>query len=229
MTAFHVAQSEIELETKFSPRLWSIYHDVPSLYEPLLDRLAYAGLSATDLRHETGDGSIGGTSLLFWLFGLQMQVHLKVESFQVRIPNLRQIAFSKASETVEAIRGAIRQTVGSQVSFISHTVTYSCHGKPEGLKSVEIIRRLVPNLPQIDEFGECVGGGAAFYYSGRLPFLSVGITVDVSRIVPDGLFLRAIFLVDKSPESVDALAKVCDKGITSVLDKFELTCTEPWI
>ena len=60
MNRFTIEQSEIELESKFASRLWSVVHDVPVLYEALLEELAYVGLSSMDLRPDAGNGSVGG-------------------------------------------------------------------------------------------------------------------------------------------------------------------------
>ena len=60
---FSIEQREVELESTFSPRLWSLVHDVPVLYEALLESLAPVGLSGMDLRPEAGNGSVGGAGL----------------------------------------------------------------------------------------------------------------------------------------------------------------------
>ncbi|MCY4636837.1 MAG: DUF5678 domain-containing protein [Acidobacteria bacterium] len=47
---FSIEQREVELESTFSPRLWALVHDVPVLYEALLERLAHTGLSGMAAR-----------------------------------------------------------------------------------------------------------------------------------------------------------------------------------
>ena len=67
MSNFNIEQSEVELESTFTPRLWTLVHDVPVLYEALLDKLGHVGLSTSDLRSDVGHGSVGNASVTLWL------------------------------------------------------------------------------------------------------------------------------------------------------------------
>ena len=79
MNRFTVQQSEIELESKFASRLWSVVHDVPVLYDALLDELAHVGLSSMDLRPDAGNGSVGGAGLGVWLFGGKVNARIGLD------------------------------------------------------------------------------------------------------------------------------------------------------
>src|SRR5207244_2188046 len=82
MAALIISQSEFELESKFEPRLWSLHGDVPELYEALLTNLGPLGLSSVDLREETGDGSVGGRGLGFFLFAFNANVRIGLQSLR---------------------------------------------------------------------------------------------------------------------------------------------------
>ena len=83
---FNIDRRDVELESTFSPRLWSLVHDGPVLYEALLEKLAHVGLSGMDLRPEAGNGSVGATGLEFRLFGNKVNVQLRLDSFSVPPP-----------------------------------------------------------------------------------------------------------------------------------------------
>ena len=71
---FTIERREVEFESTFSPRLWRLVHDVPLLYDALLQKLAPLGLSSADLFPEPGNGSVGTTGLGFWLLGSRVHV-----------------------------------------------------------------------------------------------------------------------------------------------------------
>ena len=101
---FSIEQREVELESTFSPRLWSLVHDVPVLYEALLERLAPVGLSGMDLRPEAGNGSVGGAGLGFWLFGNKVNVQIRLDSFRFRTSSLGTGVLDSVDGVVAAIR-----------------------------------------------------------------------------------------------------------------------------
>ena len=105
---FAIKQREIEIESTFAPRLWSVVHDVPVLYEALLDRLAPFGLSIADLRPEAGSGSVGSAGVAFRLFGSQVNVQIRLDSFRFRTSSLDASVVSFADGVADALRQAMR-------------------------------------------------------------------------------------------------------------------------
>ncbi len=191
MNRFTIEQSEIELESKFAPRLWSVVHDVPVLYDALLDELAHVGLSSMDLRPDAGNGSVGGAGLGVWLFGGKANVRIGLDSvrFQTSSPEPQVV------DSVDGVIGAVRRA-SPELRFKTHAVSYACHGLIEGMKAAEFVRRFVPSSVNIDGFGDCLGVGAALYFGEAPPMISSTLTLDISRVVPDGLFVRVLMVMD---------------------------------
>ena len=105
---------------------------------------------------------------------------------------------------------AIRQALPDELRFRSHAVSYACHGLIEGTKAAEFVGGFVHNAPVIEGFGDLLGTGVAFYFGEAPPTVSSALTLDASRVVPDGLFVRVDVVVDGAvgtiPE-IQALAK----------------------
>ena len=204
---FNIERQDVELESTFSPRLWSLVHDVPVLYEALLERLAHVGLSDMDLRPEAGNGSVGATGIGFWLFGSKVNVQLRLNSFRFRTSLLASNVLDSANAVVAAIRQAL-----PELRFRTHVVSYACHGLIEGMKAAEFVGEIVPNAPVIEGFGDHLGTGVVFYFGEAPPTVSSTLTLDASRVVPDGLFVRVVVVVDGAigaiPE-IQALAEEC--------------------
>ncbi len=191
MNRLTIAQSEIELETTFASRFWSVVHDVPQLYDALLEELAPVGLSSMDLRPDAGNGTVGGAGLGVRLFGGKANVRIGVDSvrFQTSSPE------PQIMDAVDSVIAAVRRA-SPELRFKTHAISCSHHGLIDGIKAAEFVRRFVPNSVNIEGFGDCLGAGAALYFGEAPPVISATLTLDVSRVVPHGVFLRVFLVMD---------------------------------
>ena len=136
MPTLTIERSEVELESSFAPRLWALVHDTPALYDALLDELQPAGLSSMDLRPDAGDGSVGGASLGFWLFGGKTNVRMGLDGVRYRSSFLR----SDVMDAVDGVTAAMRRAVPAG-RYLSHAFSYAGHGLVEGAKSTQFVHR----------------------------------------------------------------------------------------
>ena len=215
---FAVKQREIELESTFVPRLWSVVHDVPVLYEALLDRLTPAGLSSADLRPEAGNGSVGSAGVGFWLFGNQVNVQIRLNSFRFRTSSLDASVVSSADEVADALRQAMRD----ELRFTTHAVSYACHGLIEATTAADFVRQLVPNPPAIEGFGAHLGTGVALYFGEAPPTISSTLTLDASQLVPDGLFVRVLVVVDGAVVTLPEIRDLAEERVHAALASVDL-------
>ena len=225
MAVFNIVQSEAELEVRFQPRLWSLVHNVPRLYEALLSSLAVCQLSPNDLRPE-GSGTVGGSSLTFWLFNFNVSVTIRLEGFSVRCNQLTNVSREQLVQVVDGIVMALGQAIDG-LSILGSTVAYSGHGEVDGLQGSEVIGRFIKAGPAVEGFGENNGAGAAFYYGEAAPLLSSALTVDVSRVVVGGIFLRVVLAV----APVASNAALIDLAVDRVVATFaalDLQEASPW-
>ena len=215
---FSIEQREVELESTFSPRLWSLVHDVPMLYEALLERLGHVGLSATDLHPEVGNGSVGGTGLGFWLFGNKVNVQIRLDSLRFRTSSLASDVVDSADGVVAAIRQASRE----ELHFRTHAVSYACHGLIEGMKAAEFVGGLVGNPPVIDGLGDHLGTGVAFYFGEAPPTVSSTLTLDMSQAVSEGLFVRVAVVVDGTVGAIPEIRTLVEERVRAVISSVNL-------
>jgi hypothetical protein len=152
MNRFVVERSEVELESNFSPRLWALVHDVPVLYDALLDSLYPFGLTSMDLRSDAGDGSVGSAGLGFWLFDGKTNVRVGLDTVRFRWASFP----SDFASPVDGVTAALQQAL-SGLRFRTHALSYACHGRVEGAKSTEFVRQFIPDGPKVDGFGEHLG------------------------------------------------------------------------
>ena len=212
MKRFTIQKSEIEIESKFASRLWSVVHDVPVLYDALLEELAHVGLSSMDLRPDAGNGSVGGAGLGVWLFGGKVNVRIGLDSVHFQISSLE----PQVVDSVDGVIGAVRRA-SPELRFKSHAVSYACHGLIEGMTAAEFVRRFVPHSVNIDGFGDCLGAGAALYFGEAPPMISSTLTLDVSRVVSDGLFVRVFMVMDGAVGSGTAIRALAEERTGAAL------------
>ena len=214
---FNIQQRDVELESTFSPRLWSLVHNVPVLYEALLEKLAHVGLSGMDMRAETGNGSVGATGLGFWLFGSKVNVQLRLDSFRFRTSLLASDVLNSADGVVAAIRQVL-----PELRFKTHAVSYACHGRIEGMTAAEFVGTVVPKAPVIEGFGDHLGTGVVFYFGEAPPTVSSALTLDASRVVTDGLFVRVVVVVDGAVGSIPEIQALAEERVRTALSSVDL-------
>ncbi len=217
MHRFAIERSEVELESSFAPRLWALVHDAPVLYDALLDQLRPLGLSSTDLRPDAGDGSVGSAGLGFWLFDGKTNVRVGLESVRFRWA----VSPFEIAGSVDGVTNALRQAL-PEFRFRTHAFSYACHGRVEGAKSAEFVRRFTPDGPGIEGFGERLGAGAAFYFGEAPPVISSTLTLDVSRALQDGLFVRVYMVVDETVDTGQGIQTVGEERIRAALRSVNL-------
>jgi hypothetical protein len=221
-----ISQSEAELEAKFSPRLWTLVHDTPRLYEALLLEFVPFQLAAADLRPE-GSGTVGGAALSFWLVGFRIVVTLRLDGFVVRCTALKEVTGGQLTQALSAAEAAVRRAVGDHYVREGVTVTYACHGVVDGATTQEVLEPFVGASPAVEGLGETVGAGAAFYYANSQSLLGASVTLDVSRVVAGGLFVRANFIV--RPELFgDGFVDLMVTQVAHVFGALNLEEAEPW-
>lgn len=212
MHRFTVEQSEIEIESQFASRLWSVVHDVPVLYDALLEELAHVDFSSMDLRPDSGNGSVGGAGVGVWLFGGKANARISLDGVRFQTSSTE----PRVVDSVDGVIGAVQRASPGLV-FRSHAVSYACHGLIEGMKAADFVRRFVPNSVHVAGFGDCLGAGAALYFGEAPPVMSATLTLDVSRVVQDGVFVRVFMVMDGGVGASSAVRALAEERTGAAL------------
>ena len=216
MPKFAIERSEVELESAFAPRLWSLIDGVPALYDALLDDLGSIGLSSTELRPDAGDGSVGNTCLGFGL-GDTPASESGLESVRFQsssaVPNLMVV--------VGAVTAAVRRLL-PDFTFRSHGFSYACHGRIEGTRAVDYVRAFFQDSVAIEGFGGHLGAGIALYYGDAPPIMSSTVTLDMSRVLEDGLYVRVFMVIDEKAGTLEHVQALADERFRATLAAVKL-------
>jgi len=176
-----------------------------------------------------GDGSIGGSGLEFWMFAFQATMRIRLESFTAQCNSLARVGREQFVSLLGSTTAAIEQASRSSFKFRGHTLSYSCHGTIDGMTSTEFIRQFAPQGPKIEQMGESIASGTALYYGPARPVLSSIVTLDPSRVIDGGLFLKIVVIADGSLTTADELSRFADAKLSSVFAALNLEVKEWWL
>ena len=157
------------------------------LYSSLLEGLSPLGLQLSDIRVETGDGTITGVNVNFWMLDYGVLTRIRVDSIESHCPRLDKVPEDRVAQIFAAAVEAVTRA-SSRVAVANYGTTIAVHGQPQGLDVGEYLRRYCAEIPQ--GLGNPVGTGTLFYFGPERNHISTALTLDLSAQVKDGLFMR---------------------------------------
>jgi hypothetical protein len=206
----HVERSDLAFEAGYPEPEFDLFRDGSALLSHLYKRLQPHGLKLSDLRVERGSGNVAETHLLCYLFDYLMTVRLRVERIEINwtaIPNPEQTEKFKAA-TVEVLK-AIRDLKPDFV-YRAFAVAVGMHARLEGQSARDYLAQFGTKAPV--RLGPPTGEGHVFYYGSEADRLLSVITVDMSALVPDGIFVKIHALWDAGKVSPESLSTGIAEG-----------------
>lgn len=189
-----VLRSDIQIESTLQNRLWTVFHDIPRLYESLLRHLAPLGLRTADIRTDPGDGTLAGFNVQFWLLGVRLLVRVRLDQIECQWNELTAEDFPRLVEALDQLISAVADAGESTVPRV-HQISTALHIGLEGANAADVIRRLVPSYPEIGP-GPALAAGVAFYFGPRDEIVSYSVGLEPSALFPPGLFSRITLTCD---------------------------------
>ena len=189
-----VLRSDIQVESTLENRLWTVFHDIPRLYESLLRHLAPLGLSTSDIRTDAGDGTLAGFNVQFWLWRVHMRVRVRLDQIECHWNELTAQDLPRFIEAVDQVIAAVAEAGEGTVPKV-HEVSTALHIGLESTDAVKVIQRLVPSYPEIGP-GAPLAAGIAFYFGPRDEIVSYSVGIEPSALFPQALFSRITMTCD---------------------------------
>jgi hypothetical protein len=155
-----------------------------------------------DLKLETGDGSVGDVNLRCSLFGLRTTVRIFLDRIEVDSAppdGGSQRHFEVVEDTVELV-----SEHSSNVAIRTYESTMGAHGTLSDGSVEEYLAELLATTPK--SFGPLVGAGAAYYYGSIASQHAASLTIDLSQLVENGVFIQAKAIYDAQQMGAGALA-----------------------
>lgn len=216
---FNVAKADLGLDSVFAKPQFGLFRDVAGLMQHLFGRLESHGLRLQDLKIERGTGSVADYHVLCHLYNFLMAVRVRTEKVEINwleAPENLVERFGIATvETLSAVRAHL-----PGAAFRAHTMGVGMHGSLEGEPLKEYLSRFVKNIP--NGLGSQIGNGAVFYFGAEEDRIISTVTVDMSAVVTDGLFVRIYVIWDGEKVDVASLPTRASAFVRNALDRVGL-------
>ena len=219
---FSVTKADLTFEAGFGQPEFALFRDTPGLLRHLFKRLEPHGIRLVDMKIERGSGSAADFHVLCYLFNFVMTVRVRIDRIEVFCTDLPRDYVQKFSAAILDTLAAVQAHL-PDLSFRSHALAVGLHGLLEGETVRHYISRFVPNAPKI---GSPTGNGVVFYFGPEGDRLLSAITLDMSAMVPDALYVRTHVILDAKKVEIKNLASIAEEFIRHVLNQIGLELSQ---
>lgn len=216
--SLNARQERFWLQGHFLSPVFDLFKDLPALSSHLFHTLGpHYNLRLTDMRFETGAGSLGDVFLrLSWPTLAEVRFFLdRVEVESSYLPFLRLQGRDLVGDVLIAVAEYL-----PNAKFRTYSVTQEIHGGLVGQPRHEFLARFAPSVPE--GFGPALGAGIVFYFGEEANHLFASFTLDFSRVVEGGVFVQSVVLYDASRVSGGELQALSRSEFDSLFDRIGL-------
>jgi len=215
---FDVAKADLTFEAGFGQPEFALFRDTPGLLRHLFKRLEPHGLRLADMKIERGGGSSADFHILCYLFNFVMTVRVRLDRIEVYCTDFPRDHVQKFSASILDALAAVQAHL-PDLSFRAHALAVGLHGLLEGETVRKYISRFVSNAPNI---GSPTGNGVVFYFGPEGDRLWSAITLDMSKIDPNFLYVRTHAIWDAKKVEIKNLAAIAEGFVGSALSQIGL-------
>lgn len=215
----HVVKGDLTFDAGFVRPEFALLRDTPGLLSQLYRRLEPHGLRLTDLRVERGTGSVADSHVLCYLFNYRMMVRIRVERIEVVCSDLPQDYIQKFEPGITDTLWAVKDQLPN-VAFRAFALAVGLHGQLEGQALRDYLGRFATNPPK--ELGPLTGSGTVFYFGPEGDRLLSSVTVDMSALIPDALYVRAQAVWDATKLPLESLSVQAQDFVRSAVGRLGL-------
>src|SRR5882672_11014743 len=177
LAKLQIEKSDLMIQLNFDQPMWVLAKDVSALYSSLVARMADFGVTTQAIRTDTGDGTLAGYNVNFWILQYGAIVRIRLDTVEVTCPNLATVNIEQLDSAFQRLWEAL-VSADPALSVRSSQVTLAMHGQPNGVDAREFLVRFVRATPT--GLGENLGAGVVFYFGERPPLTFSSVSADLS-------------------------------------------------
>ena len=214
----NVRQERFWLQARLLSPVFDLFKDLPALCRHLFDTLGpHYNLRLTDMRFETGAGSLGEVSLRF-LWPSLADVRIFLDRVEIESDYPQFLRFEEKDLVFDVLR--IVAEYIPETRFRAYSVTQDVHGSLIGGSRHDFLARFACSTPE--GFGPALGAGIVFYFGAEADHLAASVTLDFSRVVEGGVFVQSAVLYDASRVAAGDLQAISFSRFESLIDQLGL-------
>jgi hypothetical protein len=216
---FNVGRADLHFEAGFSEPDFALFRDTPALLRQLVKSLEPHGVRLSDIRIEQGGGTAADFHVLCYLFNLLMTLRIHLDRIEVICPELPRDYVAKfGAAIVDALAGV--RFYRPELRFRAYALSTGLHGTLDGKSPKDYLSRFAANIPI--GLGSSVGTGTVMYFGAEAERLMCSVTVDVSSVVQDSLFVRTHVIWDAKRVEIQSLPKIGEAFVRQALTEIGL-------
>lgn len=220
---FNVSRGDLSFEAWFSQPEFGLFRDTQALLHQLYKGLEPDGIRLNDMRIETGAGSVADSHLLCYLFDFMMTIRVRVDRAEIYCSQLPQDYLQRFGAALVHTLGALRAH-WPPLGFRAHALAVGLHGLVEGMAPREYSSRFASNIPT--GLGPSVGSATVMYFGPAGERTLSSLTVDISALVPNGLYVRTHAVWDGKKVDIPALPTLTEDFVRQALDHIGLQISQ---
>ena len=220
LTTLQPRRASISVQANLKPLLWTLAHQMPALCGILLEELGSLGVDPSDMRIDNGDGSLEGYNLNFWALDFRARCEIRLSRVEIECGRLEQVETQDLNRLLQVVLGAVERT-DSNVGVNSYEIVVYTHGVPIGTTPQAFLQRFA--CRGVDGLGPNIGNGAAFHFGGSGVRTNCSISVDISRMFLDSIFVEVRAGFDGAALDRRNLRQETDALLTAALEALDLS------
>ena len=216
---FHVGRADLHFEAGYNEPGFALLRDHAGLISQLFKSLAPHGARLSDIRIERGGGTAADFHVLCYLFNFLMTLRIRLDRIEVICSELPQDYVGKYGAAIVDALTAVR-SYRPELSFRAYALVTGLHGTLEGNSPKDYLSRFAANIPT--GLGSSVGTGTVMYFGAEAERLMCSVTVDISAVVQDSLYVRTHVLWDANRVEIQALPQIGEALVRQALAEIGL-------
>jgi len=215
----NVAKADLSIESAFAQPEFGLFRDTPGLVEHLFRRLQPYGLRIQDMKIDRGGGNMAELHVACHLFNFRLGVLVRTDKVEIAWLDVRDTDVDQfGAASVEAF-SAVKDHKPA-VTFRSHALGVAMHGTLEGSSTRDYLSRFAQNVP--GGLGPPTGSGGVMYFGAEDDRVLSSVTLDVSGVLSEGLFVRTYVVWDANKVEPSALPARATAFVRHSFDAFGL-------
>ncbi|MBI2160204.1 MAG: hypothetical protein HYU25_07500 [Candidatus Rokubacteria bacterium] len=215
----NVAKADLSVESGFAQPEFGLFRDTPKFLQHLFTRLQPHAPQLQNLKIERGNNSIAEFHVVCHLYNFRVGVRVFTEKVGVVCIDVQENEVERFETVIVDALSAVKEHQPA-VAFRTHTMGVMLHGTLQDKSARDYLATFVKNVPS--GLGPHTGNGAVIYFGAQEDRILSSITMDLSALVPDGLFLRPYVVWDANKIEVAALPARATAFVRQALDAFGL-------
>jgi hypothetical protein len=199
---FKAARGELHFQANYTEPFFELWQRPDRLFKTLFTTFAKHGMHLNDVKWGPAT-SVGEVDLTFHLLNFALTVHIRVDRVEIDAFDICRVNEQLLQEVGVELFDALK-TYNSSVSFAAYVVALAHHGTLSTGTAREFTHKLIGSMPEI--LGPVTGSGMVLYYGPGEDRLSSAVTLDLSAVVSDALFVRVHTVWDASRVRLEDLA-----------------------